>query len=400
MDQQERHILVVTCFGHLLSHYNVLIFPSVVLPLTASLGLSMAQVLDLSFYMYLLFGLTALPWGFIADHFGPKRLMLIYFGGCGLAGTAAGIWVDSPLILKLSLAAVGCFSGIYHPVALGLISKGIRRVSLALGYNGMFGSLGLAVAPLAAGLLNYLWGVRAAFLSIGLLNLAGLGLMILLPVEEPEGREAEAAASEPKKISPFVILIVATMLGGVAYRGMTVILPAYFELKNTGLMDWLAGLWSGPVSGNLVATSLASFIYVVGILGQYVGGRVGERFEPARSYLVFHAITVPAAAAMALFSDLPLVGLALVYFFFELGMQPIENTLVAGLTPPRWHHSAYGVKFVVTFGVGSLAVKMVGAIESAWSLEAIFPALALVSLALVGCVALLIIRTRPALKRA
>jgi len=72
---------------------------------------------------------------------------------------------------------------------------------------------------------------------------------------------------------------------------------------------------------------------------------------------------------------------------------------VAKLTPPRFHHSAYGAKFVLTFGVGALAVKLVGYIENVWKIEAVFPTLGLVSLVLVGSILLLISRTsaiRPA----
>ncbi|MFC1526831.1 hypothetical protein ACFL6X_08495, partial [Candidatus Latescibacterota bacterium] len=90
--------------------------------------------------------------------------------------------------------------------------------------------------------------------------------------------------------------------------------------------------------------------------------------------------------------DLPLVLLLVVYFFFLLGMQPIENSLVARLTPRRFHHAAYGSKFALTFGVGAGAVKTVEAIERSAGLEAVFPFLGVVSAALVATVVVLIRR--------
>jgi hypothetical protein len=60
-------------------------------------------------------------------------------------------------------------------------------------------------------------------------------------------------------------------------------------------------------------------------------------------------------------------------------MQPIENTLVAYLTPDRLRHSAFGTKFILTFGVGSVAVYVVGWIKTAWSLSAVFVAMSVVS---------------------
>jgi hypothetical protein len=84
----------------------------------------------------------------------------------------------------------------------------------------------------------------------------------------------------------------------------------------------------------------------------------------------------------------------MVYLFFLLGMQPIENTLVARLSPKRFHHSAYGTKFVLAFGVGSLAVKLVGAIEIRSGIESVFTVMGMISLCLVGTIVLLILRTR------
>jgi predicted MFS family arabinose efflux permease len=148
------------------------------------------------------------------------------------------------------------------------------------------------------------------------------------------------------------------------------------------------------LSKNLVATAVTSFIFIVGMLGQYTGGRVAERFDLRFCYLAFHAVTIPAAALMAVAMDLPLVTLALIYFFFLLGMQPIENTLVAKFTPRKLHHSAYGSKFVLTFGVGALAVKMVKSIELSFGIETVFYALGTTSIVLVGVIAMLILNTR------
>jgi hypothetical protein len=85
------------------------------------------------------------------------------------------------------------------------------------------------------------------------------------------------------------------MLGGIVYRGATVILPAYFELKNQQIFLWLASTASGGLSKNLVATSLTSIIFLVGMLGQYTGGRIAERYAPKYGYLIFHMLTIPAA---------------------------------------------------------------------------------------------------------
>ena len=78
MDSRELRIMFATCYGHFMSHFNMLVFPALVLPLAGRLKMDMAYVLDISFWMYLLFGVTALPWGVIADRWGARPLFLIY----------------------------------------------------------------------------------------------------------------------------------------------------------------------------------------------------------------------------------------------------------------------------------------------------------------------------------
>ena len=394
LDPHDRRILLNTCYGHFMSHFNMLVFPALVLPLTARLGLEMAQVLELSFWMYLLFGLTAIFWGILADRFGARVLLFIFFIGTGISSIGAALWLDSPVFFASALAALGLFSGIYHPAGLGLISKEMSRVSLGMGYNGMFGNLGLATAPLLTGLINWLWGPQAAYLVLGGLNLAGALLMIMFPVSETAHAKTTDTAAENGILGTFIILLAAMMLGGIVYRGATVILPTYFELKTPELYQWLVTATRGGFSQNVVATTITSLIFLIGVLGQYSGGRCADRYDPAICYLIFFGITGPVAFCMELTQNIQLVGLAVIFFFFLLGMQPIENTLVARFAPKKFHHSAFGAKFVLTFGVGSLAVKMVAAIESAYDIETVFIFLTLAVGVALGFIGLLIAKTR------
>ncbi len=77
-DSRERNILITSCFGHFMSHYNMLAFPAVVLPLSVHLGKDMMDVVGISFLMYLLFGVTALPWGVGADRWGAKPFFFFF----------------------------------------------------------------------------------------------------------------------------------------------------------------------------------------------------------------------------------------------------------------------------------------------------------------------------------
>ena len=235
MNQSDRSILSVTCYGHFLSHFNMLVFPAILLPLSSRLQMGMAATLDLAFWMYLLFGITSLPWGILADRLGPRPLLALFYAGAGTCGLSAAMLVDSPFSFKLALAGIGIFSGIYHPAGLGWIASSVSRTSAGMAYNGMFGNLGLAMGPLLAGLLNWFWGVQAVYLSLALLNFTGL--IFLLQVKE-QVRETDKKAKKKNNNASwgrFIILLMVMMLGGIVYRGTTVTLPALFELNCTDL---------------------------------------------------------------------------------------------------------------------------------------------------------------------
>ena len=368
----------------------MLVFPAVLLPLSASLGMGMVETLALSFWMYLLFGVTALPWGLLADKIGPRPLLALFHLGAGLCGLLAAFSVSNPFLFSLSLAGIGFFSGIYHPVGLGWIAKEIKNTSKGMAINGMFGNLGLASAPLLAGTVNYLWGATAVYIALAVLNVSGLVFLYMVK----DGRQMQAAAgkrSESAKNStaPFLVLLVCMMLGGIVYRAVSVTLPAYFELQNQSLYSAFLNLAGDFGSPNVFATIITSSIYLVGMAGQYFGGKVGEKIDLGKGYLIFHLITIPASIAMAVTSNIPLITVAMIHSFFLLGMQPIENTLVARLSPPKLHSTAYGLKFILTFGVGALSVSMVTGVKEAFGFNAVYLVLAGVSSLLAAAILLL-----------
>ena len=389
MTSKEHSILKVTCFGHFISHFNMLVFPAVLLPLSTQMGMDMGQVLALSFWMYLLFGVTALPWGLLADRFGAIPLLFVFHIGVGVCGFLAAMNVSNPACFSLCLAGIGLFSGVYHPVGLGWIAKEFDNTSQGMAYNGMFGNLGLATAPLLAGTVNYLWGVEAVYMVLGGINIIGILMLCFVRNGQIEKKGVTNSTKRRRTLAPFLILLIAMMLGGVVYRATTVSLPAYFELQNQSLYHSFIALVGQGGSANVFATLITSLIYFVGMAGQYYGGRVGKSVDLGKGYLLFHLITVPAVIAMAMTSDMPLIVFAMLHSFFLLGMQPLENTLLARLSPPALHSSAFGLKFVLTFGVGALSVGMVSFIKENYGFTWVWVGLALVSVTLVGVILLL-----------
>lgn len=256
-----------------------------------------------------------------------------------------------------------------------------------MAYNGMFGNLGLAFAPLLGGMINYLFGLQILYLVVAAMNLSGLYFLFTAPAAASEKTQEvvnknTAVEENERRWLPFLILLAAMTMGGIVYRGTSVTLPAYFELRNIELFHFIKEIAGNLGTPNVVATVLTSLIYLIGMGGQYLGGRVGATRDLRWSYLVFHLITIPAAIGMALSANIPLFSFALIHGFFLLGMQPIENTLVARLTPRSMLSRAFGLKFIMTFGCGALSVKIIEIVKESYGMSAIYISLALVSVML------------------
>lgn len=368
----ERNTLRLTAVGHLGAHFAMLVFPTVAVAIARSEGIPLDVVLGWSFYGYLLFGLGGLPVGLLTDHFRARWVVRI--GVVGLGASMLAVGASSPgESLALSLAIVGLFASLYHPAGLGLISRTVRARGTALGINGIFGNIGIAGAPIAAEIAISFWGWRGAYVALGgVLLILGLAVSFL-PIEEPEpGRESrdDGHHESGERVRLFAILLVAMMLGGLSYRGNTVAQPAYYA-ENVGFLGYGA------------ATSL---VYALGTVGQYVGGRLADRYDLRVLYVGFHLASLPFVLAMSALSEAPLLVAASAFVFFSLGMQPIENSLVARFTPDRWRSTGYGLKFSVVFGVGALSVKGVEWFLVRYSLASVFVAISGV-VALICCVA-------------
>jgi MFS family permease len=122
----------------------------------------------------------------------------------------------------------------------------------------------------------------------------------------------------------------------------------------------------------MAAGLLVSLVYVVGIFGQLTGGKMADRYDLIKLYLAFNLLSLPFVIAMGALHNQLLVAASALYVFFALGIQPIENSLIAAFTPEQWRSTGYGITSVLIFGVGAVAVYWVGWIAEAWDLGAVY----------------------------
>jgi MFS family permease len=280
-------------------------------------------------------------------------MMVVFFLGSGVAGIVTGL-AQNPLGFVLGLGLIGFFGSIYHPVGTAWLVRHAANRGRMLGWNGIFGSVGVGAGPLVAAGLTTLYGWRAAFIVPGILCLA-LGVALALLVR---GGTVVAARSDLKpQAEPdtadirraFILLSITMLSTGLVFQALSNGLPKLFEMR-------LAGLTAGGLMGT---GSLVSVVFIASAGFQMLGGLLADRFQMRWIYLCCWAVQVSVLFAATRLVELPLFAATLVSFTAIAIATPTENALLVHYTPARWRATAFGAKFLLSLGVSALGVPLV-----------------------------------------
>jgi MFS family permease len=334
-------------------HLGLLVFPGILLTLRAEFGLSEQFAANLSLAGYMLLGFGAIPAGIITDRSRPQRMLVVFFlwtaAACGIIAAARNPW-----LLAGGLTLLGAGASLYHPVGLTMISHGVRERGKAMGIHGVAGSVGVSLGPPLG-----MWMAAAGSWRLAYVVVGGVALVAAFAVSRVTFRDdvvdrsaIDGAGAEGDGEGPLArslpLLYGAMVCGGLSYRAMITVLPAFL----LGGAASMAGLQKGG------AATLA--VLAVGGVGQLVGGQLSDRVSGARLYVVLVAVSAVPALAIGLGFASARVAVAAVLVFFVFSVQPVENNLLARASPSRYRATLYGLKFAPAFGIGALATPVVG----------------------------------------
>ena len=345
--------LVFASVGHAFSHLFMLLYATVVLALEGEFDRPYGELLTLSLPGFIAFGIGALPAGWLGDRWSAAGMMVVFFVGTGAASILTG-FARTPFEIAVGLTLIGVFASIYHPVGIAWVVRHALRRGTALGVNGLFGTLGIAVAALVAGALTDLVGWRAAFIVPGAVCVA-TGLALLLCLRSGRGataridRVAPPPATRPEMLRVLSVVAVASLCGGLVFQANSVGLPKLFDER-------LAGL----VTGTLGVGGMVAIVYGVAGFAQIVVGHLIDRYGVKPVYVGVYLLEAPLLLAAATLFDVPLLLVAIAFVFLNVGSAPITDSLVARYSPVEWRATVYGAKFVVGLGVSALGIPMVG----------------------------------------
>lgn len=338
--------------GHTLMHVVSALYLTVVLALERDWNLPYDELIRLWTLGALLIGLGAPLAGWLGDRWSESRMMAVFFLLTGGGAVACGM-ADGPATMLWALAVLGLGSSIYHPVGMAWMVKNATNRGKALGYLGIFGTVGVASAAVIAGGLTEWQGWRTAFLVPGVLCLAlGVALSVFIALGLVRDRDGDVKP-QPKPsrgdaIRAFVVLSVTMVCAGVLFNAMQIVLPKLFEARLGHLLG----------EGTLGVGGLVTLVYLTAALPQLVGGHLADKYSLKWIYTLCLLAQAPMMALMAVLLDLPLVVAAAAVVIASQVQIPAENLLLARYTPDKHRGLAFGAKFILSFGAGPLAVQL------------------------------------------
>jgi MFS family permease len=337
--------------GHFLDHLAMLVYPTAVLAIGREWGRPYSELLALALGGFVAFGAFAIPAGWLADRWSRYRVMVLFFFGTGTSLAATG-FATSDWQIAVGLTAVGAFAAIYHPVGIAMLVAAPRRLGRVLGWNGLWGNLGLAFAALLTGALVDAAGWRAAFWVPGAITIAaGIGFLALVadPGAPARGARSLGLNADARTMARILaVLLVATACGGVIFNSTTIAMPKVFDERLHALADTSFGI------GALVA-----FVYTLAAFAQVAMGALIDRSELRRLMIGVTLVQIPLLWAAASLEGWPMLAAALATMLAVFGQIPLNDAIVGRYVADEFRARVLGVRYVVSLGVAAAAVPLV-----------------------------------------
>lgn len=355
MNRIEKTILAITGGAHLSVHALMLALPSLI-PIFMSefnVGIDvLGFVVTISAFM---FGVGAIPSGWLESKIGGKTLLILYLFGSSFSAILISV-SNSFNLLVFGLGLLGLTSSIYHPAGLTLISNRIHRITKGMAIHGIFGSTGSAIGPVLATTLALFISWRASYATLGLFNFTlGIASILLIPSTKDTKNVEIMNNKKNAKVTNRIALIffyITNLIMGFVYYGFTTFMPIHFAENTKEFLPF--------ISDTMKAGVFPSFVFLSGVIGQIIGGKLGTHFNRIRILPYIIAINIPFLLLMGYSKGFLLIFCSLCLGMTYFSSQPICNTIIADLTHSNNRGIGYGINFFLSMGIGSLAAMIGG----------------------------------------
>jgi MFS family permease len=323
--------------AHWVSHFHIFVLPMLFPFLKAQLGVG---YIDLGFALTIFAvtsGLTQAPIGYLADHIGARKILLmgLTLGGCALI--LLGLHLSYPSLIA-SAVLLGLANSVYHPADYAILSAHMdeARMGRAFSIHTFAGFFGGAVAPaIMAGLVATIGG-HGALMVAGALGPAVALLLVIVGIPDASARDRGpngARAAKQNLITPaLIVLTIFFMLLSLSNAG----------ISNFGVVALMSGYGASFSTANIALTAFLGSSAVGVLAGGFLADRTHRHGQVAAACFAINAGLVLVIALVALPSLLLTLAMGLAGFLGGV-IAPSRDMLVRNAAPPGAAGRAFGI---------------------------------------------------------
>jgi MFS family permease len=324
--------------AHWVSHFHLLVLPMLFPFLKAQLGVGYIELGFALTVFAVVSGLTQAPTGYLVDHFGARRILLIGLTLGGLALILLGLHLSYVSLIACAVL-LGLANSVYHPADYAILAEHMdeARMGRAFSIHTFAGFLGGAVAPAIVAALVTLSGGVGALIASGAIGIL-VALLLLLVMNIPDAGASKTkpgAENAPKQavITPALITLTALfMLLSLSVAG----------INNFGVVALMSGYGTSYSAANVMLTAFLG----ASAAGVLAGGFLADHTE-RHGYVAAACFAVNAAIVLLIaLATLPgwiLTAAMTVAGFLSGVIAPSRDMLVRNAAPPGAAGRAFGI---------------------------------------------------------
>jgi len=329
--------LVAISIAHWVSHFHLFVLPMLFPFLKSQLGVGYIELGFALTVFGVVSGLTQAPIGYLADHIGARKVLLIGLTAGGLALIMLGLHLSYTSLIVCA-ALLGLANSVYHPCDYAILSTHMdeARMGRAFSVHTFAGFLGGAVAPAIMAALVAVVGGLGALIVAGAVGPAVALLLIAVGIPDASSADRKsdgAPAGQQSVVTPAImVLTIFFMLLGLSNAG----------ISNFGVVALMSGYGVTFSAANIALTAFLGASAAGVLAGGYLADRTKRHGNVAAACFAINAVIITVIATV----NLPVVVLTAAMGtagFLGGVIAPSRDMLVRNAAPPGAAGRAFGI---------------------------------------------------------
>jgi MFS family permease len=335
-DEQFRTLGAISV-AHWVSHFHIFVLPMLFPFLKQQLGVGYIELGFALTVFAVSSGLTQAPIGYLADHFGARKILLMGLCLGGFSLVALGLHLSYPWLI-VSAALLGLANSVYHPANYAILSAHMNeaRMGRAFSIHAFAGFFGGAVAPAIMAALVAAIGGHGALIAAGAVG--PLVALLLIGVGIPDASAADRKTNGidlPRQsvITPaLVVLTIFFVLLSLSSAG----------IYNFGVVALMSGYGETFSAANLALTVYLGASAAGVLAGGFLADLTERHGQVAATCFAVNAVVLLVVAAVNL-PQLLLIGAMGLAGFLSGVIVPSRDMMVRNAAPPGAAGRAFGI---------------------------------------------------------